>query len=368
MTADLDGAGSRSGTAGQAADAVADTLTPMMLRRGLTVFVGAILALLLSLGMSLLPVPYVALGPGPTLNTLGSRDGHEIVTITGTPVSKSKGHLNLTTVSVSTDLNLGNALMAWLDGSVAVVPRDVVYPPGETKQQVNQENVQAFKDSQSSAETSALRALGYPVHVTVATITAGSPSAGKLAVGDYLTSVDGVTVTSGTTLRALLAARKAGQVVKIGYRRGSVNGTASITLARSSDDGHPLLKIETKDDQPHPFQVSFDLDKIGGPSAGLMFALTVIDKIRPEDLTGGKFIAGTGEIDDDGNVGAIGGIHQKMIAARRAGATVFLTPADNCSEAKPAAPKGLELVRVQTLDGALRALNQLRAGNRPTGC
>jgi PDZ domain-containing protein len=340
----------------------------MMLRRGLTVFVGAILALLLSLGMSLLPVPYVALGPGPTLNTLGSRDGHEIVTITGTPVSTSKGHLNLTTVSVSTDLNLGNALVGWFDGSVAVVPRDVVYPPGETSQQVNQENAQAFKDSQSSAETSALRALGYPVHVAVTTVATGSPSAGKLAVGDYLTSVDGVAVTSGAKLRALLIAHKAGQVVKIGYHRGSSSGTASIALARSPDDGHPLLKIETRDNQPHPFKVSFDLDKIGGPSAGLMFALAVIDKVRPEDLTGGKFIAGTGEIDDDGKVGAIGGIHQKMIAARRAGATVFLTPADNCDEAKPAAPKGLELVRVENLNGALSALSQLRAGDHPKGC
>jgi PDZ domain-containing protein len=346
----------------------ADTLTPMMLRRGLTVFVGAILALLLSLGMSFLPVPYVALGPGPTLNTLGSRDGHEIVTITGTPVTTSKGHLNLTTVSVSTDLNLGNALVGWFDHSVAVVPRDVVYPPGETKQQVNQENAAAFKNSQSSAETSALRVLGYPVHTAVAKVTSGSPSVGKLVVGDYLTSVDGTAVTSGAKLRKLLAAHKAGQLVKIGYRRGAKAGVASITLARSPDDGHPLLKIETKDVQPHPFKVSFDLDRIGGPSAGLMFALAVIDKVRPEDLTGGKFIAGTGEIDDDGNVGAIGGIQQKMIAARRAGATVFLTPADNCLEAKQAAPKGLELARVSTLDGALAALVQIRAGRRPAAC
>nr|WP_211247792.1 PDZ domain-containing protein [Cryptosporangium arvum] len=340
----------------------------MMLRRGLTVFVGAILALLLSLGMALLPVPYVALGPGPTVNTLGSRDGHEIVTITGTPTSRSAGHLNLTTVSVSPDLNLGNALVGWLDGTVAVVPREVVYPPGESRQQVNQENAQAFKDSQTSAETAALRELGYPVKVTVSKVAPGSPSTGKLAVGDVLTSVDDTAVTSGAKLRALLATKQPAQTVKIGYRRGTTTGTASVTLARSDDDARPLLKIETKDEQPHPFQVSFDLDKIGGPSAGLMFALAVIDKVKPEDLTGGKFIAGTGEIDDDGNVGAIGGIAQKMVAARRAGATTFLVPADNCLEAAGATPDGLELARVQTLDEALTALTEIRAGRPPRGC
>lgn len=340
----------------------------MMLRRGLTVFVGAILALLLSLGMALLPVPYVALGPGPTVNTLGSRDGHEIVTITGTPTSTSKGHLNLTTVSVSPDLNLGNALVGWLDGTVAVVPREVVYPPGETRQQVNKENAQAFKDSQTSAETAALRKLGYPVEVTVSKIAPGSPSTGKLAVGDVLTSVDGVAVTSGTKLRALLATKQSTQTVTIGYQRGKAAGKASVTLARGGDDGRPLLRIETKDDQPHPFKVSFDLDRIGGPSAGLMFALAVIDKVKPEDLTGGKFIAGTGEIDDDGNVGPIGGISQKMVAARRAGATTFLVPADNCLEARGNAPDGLQLARVQTLDEALEALTDVRAGRAPRAC
>ncbi|WP_178379931.1 PDZ domain-containing protein [Cryptosporangium aurantiacum] len=339
-----------------------------MLRRGLTVFVGAILALLLSLGMALLPVPYVALGPGPTVNTLGSRDGHEIITISGTPTSKSKGNLNLTTVSVSPDLNLGNALVGWLDGTVAVVPREVVYPPGETRQQVNEENAQAFKNSQTSAETAALRELGYPVKVTVTKVAPGSPSTGKLAVGDVVTSVDGTEVTSGTKLRALLAAKQPGKATTIGYQRGTTTGTASIMLARSDDDGRPLLKIETKDEQPHPFTVSFDLDKIGGPSAGLMFALAVIDKVKPEDLTGGKFIAGTGEIDDDGNVGAIGGISQKMVAADRAGATVFLVPADNCLEAAGAAPDGLELVRVATLDDALSALTTLKRGGHPRGC
>jgi PDZ domain-containing protein len=283
-------------------------------------------------------------------------------------VSSSKGHLNLTTVSVSSDLNLANAVMGWLDGSVAVVPRDVVYPPNESKEQVNQENAEAFKDSQTSAETSALRVLGYSVHTAVTKVSPGSPSTGKLAVGDVLTSVDGTTVTSGAKLRTLLAKYKPGNTVKIGYTRGKATGVASVALAKSTDDGRALLKIETTDKQPHPFKVSFDLDRIGGPSAGLMFALAVIDKVRPEDLTGGKFIAGTGEIDDDGNVGAIGGIQQKMIAARHAGATVFLTPADNCAEAKPAAPKGLELVKVSTLDGALSALAQIRTGQHPTGC
>ena len=339
------------------------------MRRGLSVFVGALLVAILSIGVSFLPVPYVALGPGPTVDTLGDVDGKDVITVTGTPTSTSKGHLNLTTVSVSSDLDLGSAVRYWLDGRYAVVPREAVIPAGQSEQQVDQRNAQAFKESQTSAETAALRVLGYPVAVTVTGLPAGSPSAGALAAGDVVTTVDAKPVTSATRLRELVAAQKPGRAVAVGYTRAGRAATARVTLGRADDDStRAVLGVQIENRQPHPFDVRFDLDRIGGPSAGLMFALGVVDKVKPEDLTGGRFIAGTGEIDDDGEVGPIGGIPQKMRAARKAGATVFLAPADNCAEAAGAVPDGLRRVRIETLDGALAALDALRAGRSTPTC
>jgi PDZ domain-containing protein len=330
------------------------------MRRGWTVLVGAVTVLLLSLGLSYLAVPYVALGPGPTVDTLGKSDGKEIIVITGRTASSSKGHLNLTTVSVRDKLSLGSALRYWIDGSTAVVPRDLVYPQNKTDQQVEQQNQQEFKSSQTSAETAALRALGYPVQVTVESLPAGSPSTGKLVKGDILAAVDGQKVTSSQKLIELIRRHKAGENVAIAYTRGGKPATAQITTSAAGEGKQPVIGVQIDQKQPHPFEIKFELDRIGGPSAGLMFALGIIDKVKPEDLTGGVFIAGTGEIDDEGKVGPIGGIPQKMIAARAAGATDFLTPADNCAEAVRNIPDGLKLIKVETLDDALTSLQALR--------
>jgi PDZ domain-containing protein len=334
------------------------------------VLTGAVLLLVLATGLTSMPVPYVALGPGPTVNTLGSSDGKPIIQIRGHATSTSRGHLNLTTVSVSDGLDLGTAVRLWLDDDVAVVPREFVYPPDRSSQQTDAQNAEEFKQSQTSAETAALTALGYPVQVSVAGLAPGSPSAGKLRDGDLLTSVDGKPVTSRTRLLALLRERSPGDTVVLGYRRGTTTGTARVVAGKAPDDtGRPVIGVSVEQRQPHPFDITIALDRIGGPSAGLMFALGIIDKLEPADLTGGMFLAGTGTIDDDGTVGPIGGIRQKLIAARRAGATVFLTPAANCAEAAGAIPPGLRLVKVADLDQALTAVAALR--NRtapPAGC
>jgi len=120
--------------------------------------------------------------------------------------------------------------------------------------------------------------------------------------------------------------------------------------------------VEIRDEADYPFSVEISLKDVGGPSAGLMFALGIVDKLTPGSLTGGKFIAGTGTIDDSGHVGAIGGIAQKMVGARRKGATVFLSPAGNCAQARDTVPDGLRLVRVKTLSDAVEALEDLKAG------
>lgn len=340
------------------------------MRRGWTVLTGAVLLLALATGLTSMPVPYVALGPGPTVNTLGESGGKPIISVQGRATSTSRGHLNLTTVSVSNGLDLGMAVHLWLDGDVAVVPREFVYPPDKTPQQTDKQNDEEFRQSQTSAETAALRELGYPVQVTVTAVPHGSPSVDRLRTGDVLTSVDGVPVTSRAKLLTLVRTRSPGDTLAVGYRRGGTSGTVRIVAGKAVDDpSRAALGVSVGQQQPHPFGISIALDKIGGPSAGLMFALGIVDKLEPADLTGGMFVAGTGTIDDDGAVGPIGGIQQKLIAARRAGATVFLTPAGNCDEAAAATPAGLRLVKVATLDQALTSLGQLRDHTgSPAGC
>jgi PDZ domain-containing protein len=339
-----------------------------MKRRGVTVLFGAIVVAVLLYGVVAAPVPYVVLAAGPTVNTLGSQDGKEVIQIKGTPTSTSKGQLRLTTVGVRPETDLLSAMWAWFDDEEAVVPRELIYPPDQTEEQVEQRNAEDFQRSQSSAETAALRELGYPVRVTVTRVVPDGPSAGKLRVGDVLTEVDGRAITTAGQLTDLIRARPTGTTLTVTYRRGESSASASITTRAEKDSDPPRIGVEIDQRQPHPFELNIDLDEIGGPSAGLMFALGIVDKVRPADLTGGKIIAGTGTIDDEGRVGPIGGVPQKLIGARGAGATVFLTPAGNCAEAAANAVPGLTLAKVSTLDDALDALDAVREGRQPTGC
>lgn len=338
-----------------------------MRRRGVTVLLGALITALLSIGVLAAPVPYVVLGPGPTVDTLGKEDGKEVIQISGTATTTSKGQLRLTTVGVQPDVKLLAAIAGWFNDEKAVVPRELVYPPNESEEQVEQRNEQEFQASQTSAETAALRELGYAVQVVVKNVVSGGPSDGLLRAKDVITSVDGQPVTSAPKLTEMVQSKPAGTALTIGYKRDGRDATAKIT-SRAQDGEPPRIGVEIGQEQPHPFELKIDLDEIGGPSAGLMFALGVIDKIDKDDLTGGKIIAGTGTIDDEGNVGPIGGIAQKLVGAKEAGADVFLTPADNCAEAKNNAQPGLPLIKVGTLEEALTALETLQRGGAPGLC
>jgi PDZ domain-containing protein len=339
-----------------------------MKRRGVTVLLGAIVVAVLLGGVIAAPVPYVVLSAGPTVNTLGSEDGKEVIQISGTTTSKSAGQLRLTTVSVRPDTDLLTAIWAWFDEDEAVVPRELIYPPDQSEKEVEQRNAEDFERSQTSAETAALRELGYPVQVTVAKVVAGGPSEGTLKVGDVLTAVNGKEIGTAGELTEAIRSRPGGTALKIGYLRSGQRATATITSRVATSDESPRIGVEIEQRQPHPFRLKIDLAEIGGPSAGLMFALGIVDKIRKDDLTGGKIIAGTGTIDDEGRVGPIGGIPQKLVGARAAGAVFFLTPADNCAEAADNAVPGLTLAKVATLDDALNALTAVREGRQPAGC
>jgi Lon-like protease len=338
-----------------------------MNRRGWTVLLGALLAAGLVYLIGLAPVKYVVLGPGPTFNTLGSYDKQQVIQITGTPTTTSAGQLRMVTVNVTDEIDLMQAIRAWFDPHEKVLPRELIYPPDETNQQVEQENKEAFTQSQSSAETVALRELGYPVKVTVTEVASDGASNGKLAAGDVITSVDGQNVTSRQKLQDLVRAKPAGTTLSIVRQRGDQSETIAITT-KKGDDGTGRIGVSVDNTQQHPFDIKYHLENVGGPSAGLMFTLGTIDEIDKQDLTGGKIIAGTGTIDDEGNVGVIGGIAQKLVGAHNDGATYFLTPAGNCAEAKANQVSGLKLVKVDTIDSALAALSDIRSGQPTPSC
>jgi Lon-like protease len=339
-----------------------------MKRRGITVLVGFLLVAGLIVLAARAPVPYVLLQPGPTFDTLGKdASGRDVIQITGVNATNSAGQLRFVTIGVVKDLTLTEALAGWLRHEDAVVPRELIYPPNQTDQQVEKKNADDFASSESSAQTAAFAELGYPSQIRVKDVAAGSPAAGKLQPGDIITSVDGTVLKSPDALPAALKAKPAGTTFTIGFTRAGTPGTVQVATAAGSDQV-PRIGISTEVVQTAPFKVNFPIQDIGGPSAGLMLTLGIIDKIKAEDLTGGKIIAGTGTIDPSGNVGPIGGVPQKLVASKDAGAAFFLTPKDNCAEAVRNQLDGLPLVQVATLSDALTALADIRAGTPPPLC
>jgi Lon-like protease len=336
-------------------------------RRTWIVVSAGLLALALGVLGATLPVPLVALGPGPTYDTLGDVDGTPVVSVDGLPVFPTSGHLNMTTVSVTDQLTLLGVLGFWAARDRQVVPRDTVFPPGKSDEQVQQENTDQFAASESNAEVAALMDLKLPTRVVVGDLTPGSPAAGTLEAGDELMSVAGRPVTTPMAVSEALATTTPGQSIPVIYKRGADQHDAQIVLGASPDRPQGLLGVRPNI-EPEGGDITIRLGDIGGPSAGLMFTLAVIDKLTPGDLNGGNFVAGTGTITQAGQVGPIGGIPFKMLAARAAGATTFLVPADNCTEAAANAPDGLQLARVATLQDAMAALDAVRTDRAPAPC
>ena len=338
-------------------------------RRVLTLVVALVPIVAFGLLLSVVTVPFVSLGPGPTFNTLGEVEGKQVVDIEGTKVQPTSGNLNMTTVSQSDGLSLGQALVLWMSGNEQLVPRDLVYPPDKSKDEVDEANNTDFKSSEDNAEFAALSFLKYPKAVTVESVTDTGPSLGKLKTGDALDKVNDTPVANVEEFTKILKATKPGDPLVVDYRRkNEAPGRTTITLGANPDRDYGYLGVAVRDTPWAAFTIDFNLANIGGPSAGLMFSLAVIDKLTTGDLNGGKFVAGTGTIDGDGTVGPIGGISHKMYAAREAGATVFMVPADNCDEAVAAHEDGLKLIKVENLSGAVDGLKAYSAGGEPAGC
>jgi Lon-like protease len=314
-------------------------------------------------------VPLVALGPGPIFDTLGEVKGTTVVAINGLPTYPTTGNLSMTTVGLSDNLTIVDALGQWASGSRQLVPRSQVFPPGKSEEEVQRENTDAFSSSEVNAEVAALDYLHQPVKVLVGTIQDGSPASSVLTAGDRLISVAGTPVDAVGDVTDALASTRPGQPVVVEYQRGDAGPKqATISLAPHPDGPQGYLGVTLRGEPMKQDEIVISLGDIVGPSAGLIFALAAVDKLTPGDLTGGRSIAGTGEITPTGDVRPIGGIAWKLRAAKDAGATVFLVPAANCAEAKQKAPDGLELIKVGTLAEAVSGLQALKDGGTRAAC
>jgi len=343
-----------------------------MSRRAATLLVAAV-GVVIALAVAVIsPVPYVALTPGPTLNTLGDLSGKPLIQVSGHRTYPTKGNLNMVTVSFiggpGTRFNIFAALRAWLTPDQAVVPESEIFPPGQTSQQVRNQDTEEMANSQETATAAALCQLNIPFKTvdTVQATVKGMPAAGVLHDGDVIVAVDGHPVTCHADAGTLIKARKAGAPVELTVLRHG--RTEQVRLVTADAAGEPVIGVQLVETYVFPFGVTISVGDIGGPSAGLMFSLGIIDKLSPANLTGGRFIAGTGEIEANGTVDPIGGIQQKMAGARAAGATIFLTPATNCPNTVGAVPAGMRLIKVSSLAGAIADLNALKAGRPVPSC
>jgi PDZ domain-containing protein len=330
--------------------------------------VSGVVALVLAVAALAIPVPYVVESPGPAINTIGTVDNQAVISVTGHDSFPARtGSLDLTTVHLTgglpgSQVNLFEVLAAWLNPSDSIYPEELIYAPGVSQQAVNSENTAAMTGSQENATAAALTALniGYKTVLAVASVPADGASAGILKPDDVLVAIGGKPATALPTIQGVLAAGQ-GAPVTVDVLRGGAAKSVTVT-PRKGTDGKYLLGIALQNKYTFPFDVKISLSNIGGPSAGTMFALGIMDTLTPGELTGGRHFAGTGTIDNAGNVGAIGGIAQKMVGARNSGADYFLAPAANCSDVVGHVPNGLQVIKVATLKEAYEAVSAIGSG------
>ena len=327
-------------------------------------------------GASLIRLPYYALRPGQV------RIAEPMIDLGGGERDPEVGKLAFVTVAVDGRVTLSQALAGWLDAAVAIVPEDWILR-GQTPQQSGQHNQVLMADSKELAVDVALSCLGVarPGGARVAAVAAVSVAAGVLAVGDVVVGVDGVAIIEAEgfvdrvrraapgerlVLRVVPAEVLAepgpdGRRVQLGDAIDRAVEVPVVLGADGQDASQARLGVNARNayDVSYPGAVSIDSGQVGGPSAGLAYALTVIDLLTEGDLTGGTNVVATGTMALDGSVWPIGGIEQKAVAVRRSGAKVFLVPSGQTEaelrEARRLAGD-LELVPVASLGEALVAL------------
>lgn len=314
---------------------------------------------------AIIPVPYMVEMPGPVFNTLGKHEGTEVVTISGAKTYPTSGTLDMLTVAVAggpgRKVYPSQALWSVVKKKDTVVPSEAYYPLTTTRDQVTQENNAQMATSQDFAVAAALNHLGkkYETRLGIGSVAAGAAVEGVVEPGDIITKLNGEKINgSAEDIARVQDTVAKGDPVELDIERDGKKLHEKITPKGTADG--PKLGVVLAPTYDFPIDVKFNLEDVGGPSAGLVFALTIIDKLEPGDMTGGKRIAGTGQIAEDGTVSPIGGARQKVVAANEAGVEYFLSPAGNCAEAAQAA-KGLDMkvVRVDTLDTAVNAIDAM---------
>jgi len=303
-------------------------------------------------------LPYDSLGPG------SARAVNGVVVVKGHPSYPPRGQLLYTTVAVRERVNPYEALAGWLDPDTDVIPEEKVrgdIPPAEFKQQ----NIESMADSKTTAQLLALRHLGFTDLGDGAEITdvdSSLPAAPLLKVTDVIVGIDDRTVATSADVVAGIQARQPGDVLRLRLDRAGQPVEIDAPLGRA-EDGRPLLGVRLSTRVKLPFEITIDSGKVVGPSAGLAYALELVDVLTPGELTGGVDVAATGDLRADGTVGPIGGVAQKTVTVRRAGAKVFLVPRENLEEARTRAGSGLQILPVDSFDDALRALGELDGSN-----
>ena len=335
-----------------------------------------ILVVALIAAVFLVPVNAVIEAPGPTWNVLdnGSSSDQDVLKVSGTETYPTEGALRMTTVSVSGcpgyPVTTADLIAAWFSADKRIVDRNEVCPQDQSAEQVEETGKAQMTASQDSAVIAALVETGKAgaMHLTVTEVTEQQTST-EIQAGDVLETItpqggQTTTLASFSQLRELMTTIPEGTRVTLGVRRGDQKASAALTtIAPQEGTTGSLLGLSLKISVDSPVEATFGLSDVGGPSAGMMFALGVVDEITPGSLTGGKDISGTGTIDMTGQVGPIGGIQQKMAGARESGSTFFLAPASNCNEVKGHEPKGMQVFAVNTLHEAVAATEAIASGN-----
>lgn len=338
---------------------------PRPRRRRLWFVLGTIVALLTigTIAAAFVQVPYFLLAPGSVRSTEG------LISVEGAPTFQTDGEIDFTTVSVKRSTAL-QALVGWLDPTVDVIEEDKILG-GQTQDENRERNLQEMADSKEIATAVALEALGYEVGeqgsgALIVNVATDVPAAEVLQRGDVIVAADGRPVQLSQDLVDVISTKSPGDTVVLRVQR-SADQTEDVTaqlVARPDDPNRAMLGVSLETfrlQYEFPFTVTIDSGSVGGPSAGLAFTLGVIDVLTPDSLTGGERVATTGTIDSSGGVGPVGGVQQKTVAVRRAGATLFLVPPSEYEEALKYSGD-MRVERVETLDDALRALASIGGG------
>lgn len=333
------------------------------------ILVVMVVLLIVALAGTFIKVPYAVERPGPVTDTLGDLDdGSGLIEVNGAKSYDTDGALYFTTVRIlggpEEHINGWEWLVGHLDPDSRVVPEKEVFGEDRSEEEIEEMNQAQMQGSQKNSIAVGIRSTGtkVPQDNLVAQIVKGLPADGRLETEDVITSVDGTRTERVADIVEAISDRDPGDEVRLGIRRDDESRTVKITTEDIGGDRAGIgIGIEPRYD--YPYEVRIDAGTVGGPSAGMMFALAVRDVLTPGAMTKGKAIAGTGTINDAGEVGAIGGIRQKLVGARDADAEWFLAPEDNCGDVVGHVPEGLNVVSVDTFDEASAAVESIAKGD-----